>query len=415
MLVRGFGWFWGAYAVSAYGSWVAFGAFPFLAVRVLGASAFEVALLDALGLAVAALVAFPLGPWVDHRAKRPVMIGTDVVRFLAMASVPAAYVLGVLSYGQLLVVSVVCGTANIAFGAASGAYLKYLVPGDQLLVANGRFEGTNWAATAVGPPLGGALIGLFGPVVTVLANAVSFLLSALGILRIREGDTAAPRAPATGSRAAGLLDGWRFIRQDRVLWRLFLNSVLVGGLIMAASPVLAVLLLDTYHFPAWQYGLAFGVPALGGFVGARLSPRLVRHYGQYRVMTVSGWLRSLFPLGLVFVGPGLPGLLTVIVVEGLLIVCMGVFNPVYATERLRRTPVERTARVLSTWSVSGRLVQAGLMVVWGVLATLAGPLAAIAVSGVLLLATPLLLPRRTHLSDPGPAPSVPAAKDLPAA
>ncbi|BFO13892.1 hypothetical protein SHKM778_02800 [Streptomyces sp. KM77-8] len=123
-----------------------------------------------------------------------------------------------------------------------------------------------------------------------------------------------------------------------MLWRLFLNSVLVGGLIMAASPVLAVLLLDTYHFPAWQYGLAFGVPALGGFVGARLSPRLVRHYGQYRVMTVSGWLRSLFPLGLVFVGPGLPGLLTVIVVEGLLIVCMGVFNPVYATERLRRTP-----------------------------------------------------------------------------
>jgi len=43
------------------------------------------------------------------------------------------------------------------------------------------------------------------------------------------------------------------------------------------------------------------------------------------------------------------------------------------------------------------------MVVWGVLATLTGPLAAITLSGVLLLATPLSLPGRTHLSGPEPA------------
>jgi hypothetical protein len=40
------------------------------------------------------------------------------------------------------------------------------------------------------------------------------------------------------------------------------------------------------------------------------------------------------------------------------------------------------------------------MVIWGILATLTSPLAAITMSGVLLLATPLLLPKRTHLSDP---------------
>ncbi len=293
------------------------------------------------------------------------MIAMDLVRFLAMASVPIAHLLGLLSYGQLLVVSVVSGTASIAFTAASGAYLKHLVHGDQLLVANGRFEGTSWVATAAGPPLGGALIGLLGPVVTVVADAVSYLLSALAVLRIRGGDVATPRDPATGLRGADLLAGWRIIRRDHALRRLFLNAVLVGGLIMATVPLLSVLLLDQYHFPAWQYGLAFGVPALGGFVGARLCARLVARYGQHRVMIVSGWLRSLFPLGLAFTGPGVHGLLTVIVVEGLLITCMGVFNPICATERLRRTPADHAAQVLSTWSVGSRLVQAALMVSWG--------------------------------------------------
>jgi MFS family permease len=117
---------------------------------------------------------------------------------------------------------------------------------------------------------------------------------------------------------------------------------------MATVPLLSVLLLGQYHFPAWQYGLAFGIPALGGFVGARLSARLVTRYGRRRVMIVSGWLRSLFPLGLAFIHPGIPGLLTVIIVEGLLITCMGIFNPIYATERLQRTPADHAAQVLST-------------------------------------------------------------------
>ncbi|MBV8932938.1 MAG: MFS transporter, partial [Kutzneria sp.] len=123
-------------------------------------------------------------------------------------------------------------------------------------------------------------------------------------------------------------------------------------------------------------------------------------YGRHQVMIVFGWLRSFFPLGLAFTQPGVPGLLTVIIVEGLLITCMGIFNPIYATERLQRTPVHHAAQILSAWSISSKLAQATLMVIWGVLATLTSPLTAITISGVLLLATPLLLPKRTHMPDP---------------
>jgi MFS family permease len=254
-------------------------------------------------------------------------------------------------------------------------------------------------ATAAGPPLGGALIGVLGPVITVAADALSYLLSALGILRIRGGDITAPRDAATRLRAVDFLTGWRFIFHDRALRRLFLNQMTVNGLIMATGPLLAVLLLGQYRFPAWQYGLAFGIPALGGFVGARFSAHFVARYGRHRVMIVTGWLRSIFPLGLAFTHPGIPGLVTVIVVEGLLIACIGVFNPISATERLQRAPAGHAAHILSAWSISSKLAQASLMMIWGVLATLTSPLTAITVSGVLLLATPLLLPKQAHMPD----------------
>src|SRR3954469_16801231 len=187
-LGRQFEWLWAAYAVSTLGTWLAFDAFPLIAILVLDAGPAEVSVLAAAGLAVGAAVAVPLGPWVEFRRKRPVMIAMDVIRFAALMSVPLFYALGWLSFVQLLIVAVVVGAADIAFKAASGATLKALVAPEDLLVANGRFESTTWTATMVGPPLGGLAIGLFGPVTTVVANAVSFLLSAAGVRAIGGGE-----------------------------------------------------------------------------------------------------------------------------------------------------------------------------------------------------------------------------------
>ena len=200
-LGRQFGWLWTAYAVSTFGTFLAFDAFPLIAILVLHAGPTEVSLLAATGLAVGAVVAVPLGPWVEFRRKRPVMIAMDLCRFAALMSVAAAFELGWLSFAQLLIVSVIVGAANIAFRAASGAYLKALVRSDDLLVANGRFESTTWTATAIGPPLGGAAIGLFGPVTTVVVDAMSYLLSAIGIRAIGGHD---PRPARTDTPGCGL-------------------------------------------------------------------------------------------------------------------------------------------------------------------------------------------------------------------
>jgi len=394
-LGRQFGWLWAAYAASTFGTWLAFDAFVLIAILALDAGPTQVSLLAASGLAVGALVAVPLGPWVEFRRKRAVMIAMDLVRFAALMSVPAAFALGRLSFAQLVVVSVLVGAADIAFRAAGGACLKALVRPEDLLVANGRLESTTWTATMLGPPIGGLAIGLFGPVTTVVCNAVSYVLSAAGIRAIGADEPRPVRTGASRLRAGDLLDGWRHILAHPTLRPLLFNTILVNGLIMATAPLLAVLMLGPLDFEPWEYGLAFAAPCAGGIIGSRIVTRLVARHGRHRVMRAAGALRACWSVGLAFVGAGAAGLLLVIAVEFALITCVGVFNPLLATYRLEQTATDRVARTLAAWSISNSATIASMTAVWGLLAYLTSPRAAIAIAGLLMLATPLLLPRRT--------------------
>lgn len=408
-LGRDFTRLWAAYAISMAGTWLALDAFPLIAILVLHSSSAQVSLLSAAGLAAGAVIAVPLGPWVEFRRKRPVMVAMDLLRFLVLLSVPAAYALGVLTFAQLVAVSAVTAAANIVFTAASGACLKALVRPADLLVANGRFESTMWTTTALGPPLGGAAIGTFGPVTTVVLNAVSYLLSALGIGAIRGREPEPPTRRGGPFGVGEVLEGWRYILAHPRLRPLFLNNMAVNGLIMACAPLLSVLLLRDLGLAPWQYGLAFGVPCTGGLIGSRIARPLVARYGEHRLLRVVGTLRVCWPVWLACVGPGVTGLIGVMVIEYGLITCMGVYNPLSATYRLTQTDPDRTARVLSSWSVTSNTASAVLTVLWGLLAALVGDRAAIGAAGLLLLATPLLLPRaEAPALPPLPAPA-PAA------
>lgn len=393
-LGRQFGWLWAAQAVSAYGSGLGFGALPLIAVLALHAGPAQVAVLAAVGPAVGALIALPLGPWVEFRRRRPVMITMDLARFAAMLSIPVSYALGWLGFGQLVVVSAVVAAARIAFAAAGGALLKTLVRPDDLLVANARFESTTWSSIAIGPPLGGAMIGLFGPVVTVATDALSYLLSAMGITAIRHREDRSRQTATSRVRFTELFDGWRHILSQADLRALYVNNLLVSGLIMATEPLLAVLMLGPLGFTPWQYGLAFAAPCVGGLIGSRLARRVVARYGQHRIIRTVGTLRAVWLIGLAFVQPGAVGLVTVMAVEFAIIISMSLYNPVLATYRLERTPDDHIARTLSAWSIGSSICIAVLSALGGLLAEATSPRTAITAAGLLILASPLLLARR---------------------
>jgi len=404
-LGREFNWLWSAYAVSSLGTGLAFGAFPLVVILVLHGGSGEVSALAAAGQAVGAVVAIPLAPWIEFRRKRPVMVAMDLTRCAALLTVPLAFAFGHLTFAQLVIVSVFVEAADITFKAASGACMKALVRPEDLLSANSWFESTNWTSIVLGPPLGGLLIGAFGPVTTVVADAVSFLASACSIRAIGGHESkpvraansladpaAADVAKPSGLRVGELFEGWRFILRSPALRPLFFNSVMVNGLIMATEPLLAVLMLGRLGFAPWQYGLAFSVPCIGGLVASRFARRIGARFGHRKVILVAGTVRAFWPIGLVAMRPGVGGLVIVMGVELGLIVSCGIYNPVYATYRLQQTPNDRVSRVLSAWSVSSNTSIAVLTALTGVVAQFTTPLTGIGAAGLCLLASPFLLP-----------------------
>jgi hypothetical protein len=124
------------------------------------------------------------------------------------------------------------------------------------------------------------------------------------------------------------------------------------------------------------------------------------------VLLTAGALRACWPIGLAFVRPGVPGMLLVTAVQLAMVTCIGVFNPLLATARLTQTAPDRVARTLTAWSVSTSAAIAAMTAAWGLVAAATTPRTAIALAGVLLLASPLLLPRREPTErDTDPSPS----------
>lgn len=386
---------WGAFAVSQLGSALSMGALPLIAISVLEVSDFRVALLAAISAVVGAVVAMPLGPFVEFHRKRPIMIGADLLSFGALATVPAALLFGVLSYGQLCFVATAQVLGTMVFSAASGAHLKALVPTSLLTTANSRFETTSWTVGGLGAPLGGVLIGVFGAGAAVLLDAVSFLLSALGIRSLRAPEPEPPVAPVERRWAAELGGGWSYIFRHRTLHALFWNAMVFGGAIRLSGPLLALLMLRELHLAPWQYGLALGLPTFGGVLGSLLTSAFVARLGTRAILLGFGVLRTCWMGLLLLAEPGPVGLIVIIGAETMLLFCAGVFNPVFTTFRMRATADQYMSRVGLAWSISARACQPLFIALGGLLAAATSVRTALACAAVILLTSAVLLPWRT--------------------
>ncbi|MEV7013019.1 MFS transporter [Streptosporangium sp. NPDC051022] len=398
---------WQSYTVSAAGSALSVGALPLIAIMVLDASPLQVSLLAAIGAISSAIIALPLGNLVERSEKRATMAIADLLQFAALAGVPLAAALDALTYPQLCVVAIVQTSCTIVNSAASQAYIKHVVAPELRTSANARLDTVNWTTQSAGPPAGGALIGVAGPLVTLIVDAVSFLASAVLLRRL----TRFPAGKAKEGRSRReLLAGWTFILGHGGLRPLYLNAMLFGGAIMWSSPIMAVVMLKDMGATPLEYGIALGVPCLGGLLGATLSPKTVTLLGVQRALLVFGAARTIWIIPMAFVGPGPSAVLAITSIDFFLLLCAGIFNPIFATYRMNSTPDGLMARVGTAWSVSSRTIQPLFITLGGMVATASTSRRSLLIAGVLCLGSAPFLPWRGRL--PGdvhePAPRNPA-------
>lgn len=295
---RAFRLLWTAGTVSQLGTQVSELALPFIAVAALHASPFAVGVLLALSFLPLLLFGLPAGAFIDRRRRRPVMVAADLIRAAVLLSVPAAYLLGVLGLGQLFLTAFLNGALSLLFDTASQAYVPHLVQREQLQAANGALQVSEQGASVAGPALGGLLISLLSAPLAVLADALSYLVSAVCLGRIARTEVA-PSAGAPGS-PSGFLDEMRrglvYVLGHPYLRPLLMVSALTqffGRMIMA---VLLVYLVRELHLPAGLIGTLFSAGSVGFVLGAAAGPRLARAAGLGRTLAGAALLVSVSPL-----------------------------------------------------------------------------------------------------------------------
>ncbi len=98
--------------LSQFGTQLTMLAIPVLAVKVLDAGAFEMGLLATCEFLAFLVIGLPAGAWVDRWRKQRVLIANDLVRAVALGSLPLAWALDVLTFPQMLVVALVVGVLH---------------------------------------------------------------------------------------------------------------------------------------------------------------------------------------------------------------------------------------------------------------------------------------------------------------
>jgi MFS family permease len=385
--------FWSRQGVSQTGSYVTQVALPVIAVLVLDATPVQVGLLAAAGVVAHAVAALPMGAMVDRLRKRPVMVGADLGRALLLGSLLVTHAAGGITLVHLYMVAVLAGALDLLFRLAAQAHLPDLVAGDRLLEANAKLEGMTWLAVIGGPSLGGLLVAVFGPVRALAVDLVSYLASAASVTLLRRPEPP-PHRPARRSIRADVSEGFRFLRGHRTLRRMLLANALLAWTVLFVSPVETLFLLRGLGASPIQYGLAMGIPGLGGFVGVFMVRRLVERYGTHRVMWWAGLARGPWALLAPLAQPGVAGLLLCTVAWTGLLAAASVYNVAQTTYRLQIVPVALRGRVFASWRWVISVGSPIMPIAGGAVATVIGLRWTLVVGGLALCLASLVLDRQ---------------------
>ncbi len=275
---------WTAETISQFGTQVSLLAIPLLAVLLLDATPFEVALLGTIEFLPFVLFSLPAGAWVDRLRRRPILIAGDIGRAVSLLSIPIAYELGGLSIWQLYLVGFINGTLTVFFDVAYQSYLPSLVERDQLVEGNSKLEISRTIAQTAGPALAGGLIGIVTAPLAIIADAISFAGSALFVFGIRKREPAPDRhVDEHGQPRAGLrqevAQGLRFVLGNPYLSKIAASTGTSNLFTNIAFSTLIVYLVRDLGLEPAQIGLVFGIGNIGAIVGAFSANRVAQAFG----------------------------------------------------------------------------------------------------------------------------------------
>ncbi len=380
---------WSADTISQLGSQVSQLAIPFVALDILKATTFEIALLNVVEMLPFLLVGLAAGVWVDRLRRRPILVAADLGRAVLLATIPLAFLLNVLTIVQLYLVGAAVGVLTVFFDIAYQSYLPSLVDHEQIQEGNAKLEISRSGAQAVGPALAGILIGLIRAPFAVALDALSFLGSGVFIWWIRRPEPPPGRPVTDGSPRPGfraeMAEGLHWVLGNPYLRRIAACTGSGNLFNSIAFAVILVFAVRTLGMTAAGIGIGFSIGSLGALLGALTANRISMRLGVGRTIVafaaIGGPPVVLF--GLAPEGTPQPVLVGLVALVGFV---GGVSNVVYnvaqVSFRQAITPTRLQGRMNATmrWIVWGTMPIGGIL--GGLLGTFIGVRETILIGGI---------------------------------
>jgi Na+/melibiose symporter-like transporter len=377
---------WVGQGLSCVGSEITVLALPLLAALTLNAGPGEVGLLVAAEQAPLMGFGLLVGPVVDRVGPRRVILATDYGRAAILLLVALLAGIDRLGIGGLVLAAALLGSLTAGYEVAIMVLVPELVPVRELMPANARLEGTRALAQVVGPGLGGLLVQAVGPARALLADVVSFAVSAVTVHRLRRVEPPRPEREPGGTGGRGLSGhlaaigaGVAVVWQDR---RLRLLGLSAGGFNLFVGVAVAVEVFYAVRVVGLEpatLGVAISAGLAGGVLGTVLVGRLNRALGARTVLVAGLVIAAPAPL-LVFAAGSVGRAAAVLVAAGYLANAVGVALFAVTNLSFRQAVVPAASRATAI-AASRLLSRAGLPVG----AALGGGIAAVASPGTALL------------------------------
>ena len=260
--------FWAGQTISNLGSSFTEFALPLLIFKLTG-SALNLAIASATTFLPHLLFGLLIGAWVDRVNRKRLMIVTDLLRALVLASIPLLAALDRLSVWWIYAAGFLISTLTIGFNSAEFAAIPSLIGSDDagsaqaLVIANGRIQASYSAATVAGPLLAGLLVAFLSLPALLLIDAGSFVISAGSLALIGRGFNAGTPPRAASSIWPDVTEGLRYVLGHPVLRNISAMMALVNFVGSTAYAQLVLFAKHQLHASDTQVGLLYSAGSVG--------------------------------------------------------------------------------------------------------------------------------------------------------
>jgi MFS family permease len=269
---------WLGQTISVFGDQVTQLGLPLVAVLTLGADAAQMGTLTAVGLFPHLLFSLPAGVWLDRvRSRRRLMIAADIARAALIASIPIAYIGGVLALPQLYVVGFLSGSLSVVFDLSWNTLFVTVTRRERYVEAMALLNGSRSLASVGGPTIAGVLVQLVGAPAAMLGDAVSYIGSVVFLRRIQSDEP--PVEPESGSIRERLLAGLTFVLRDPLMRPTLLSVATINLFTFAANALFVLYATTILGVSPGALGLALGAGGIGAVIGAVVATRIGRRIG----------------------------------------------------------------------------------------------------------------------------------------